>query len=76
MDHPFCSWTGLAEDGETMEPCGRPATHYFLSADGHRTYTCLAHLAHAKAEAEVGAIEHAVPDPALGAPRDVPRMVD
>jgi hypothetical protein len=76
MDHPFCSWIGLAEDGETSEPCGRPATHFLLSADGHRSYTCSDHLAHAKAQAEVGAVIHDVPNPGAGAPHDVPTIVD
>lgn len=61
IEHPVCSWTGLAPDGERAEPCGKPASYYVEAPNGRRVFTCLEHLGMAKSRAETGALVHRVP---------------
>ncbi|HZY93078.1 MAG TPA: hypothetical protein VFG07_09960 [Thermoplasmata archaeon] len=61
LERPVCSWMGLSPDGEREEPCGKPASYYVEMPSGHRVFSCLEHLTHAKANAETGALVHRVP---------------
>ncbi|HYK92730.1 MAG TPA: hypothetical protein VEY07_01645 [Thermoplasmata archaeon] len=52
---------GLSPDTDREEPCGKPASYYVEAANGHRVYSCMEHLTHAKASAETGSLVHRVP---------------
>ncbi|HTT35707.1 MAG TPA: hypothetical protein VMH78_07565 [Thermoplasmata archaeon] len=61
IEHPTCSWVGISPDGDREEPCGKPGAYYIESPTGHRTYSCLEHLGHVRAEAGPGSLVHRVP---------------
>jgi hypothetical protein len=59
---PQCSWVGMKpDDGGQEVPCGKPATYFIEEPTGHRVYTCLEHLSHAKTLAPTGHEVHEVP---------------
>jgi hypothetical protein len=59
---PLCSWVGLDTDtGLRENACGRPASYFIEESSGHRVYSCLEHLSHAKALAPFGHEVHQVP---------------
>ncbi len=59
---PTCSWVGVTGDDDEEEiPCGKPAVYYLEESSGHRVYTCLEHLSHAKAVAPMGHEVHEIP---------------
>ncbi len=61
IEHPVCSWMGLAPDSEREEPCGKPASYYVEAPSGHRAFSCLEHLAQTRARAQIGSLVHRVP---------------
>lgn len=61
FERRVCSWIGVSPDGERQEPCGKPASYYVETRSGRRVYSCMEHLARAKANAEAGALVHRLP---------------
>jgi hypothetical protein len=52
--HPACEWVGVAEDGEEVAFCARPAYGAVLDRFGALHYTCLEHVSETKAKYESG----------------------
>ncbi|HTT25676.1 MAG TPA: hypothetical protein VMH90_01765 [Thermoplasmata archaeon] len=56
--HPACEFVGLADEGETVAICGRPAYGVIADASGARHFACADHLTSVKARYSTGAWSH------------------
>lgn len=54
--HPSCEWVGLADDGEHVAICGKPAIGSLRDARGVRHWSCSSHISSIEAKLEVGGV--------------------